>query len=113
MDTHLQLIKLFSQMILPQLDQLLVFYKYNVPTELFCCSSAAQFNEKQGLEIFSVGDEWFIQALGLNNNTIKILKNCNLPILGTILQYFELAAICGNSCSYFRGVLFSTRTCNK
>lgn len=54
-------------MILPQLEQLLFFYKYNIPTELFCCSSAAEFNEKPGLEIFSVGDEWFIQPLELNS----------------------------------------------
>lgn len=107
MDTHLQLIKLFCQIILPQLEQLLILYKYNIPTELFCCSSAAEFDEKWG-----VGDEWFSQSLGLNNTIKKFLKNCNLLILGTFLQYFELAAIRGNSCSYFRGPFFA-RTCNK
>lgn len=54
--------------------QLLVLYKYNIPLELFCCSSAAEFNEKPGLEIFSVGDEWFIQPLELNITIKKFLK---------------------------------------
>lgn len=58
-------------MILPHLEQLLVLYKYNIPTELFCCSSAAQFNEKTGLEIFPVGDERFIQPLELNDKIKK------------------------------------------
>lgn len=84
MDTHLQLIKWFSQVILPQLEQLLALYKYNIPTELSCCSSAAEFNEKPGLEIFSEGDEWFIQPLELNNKIKKILKELKSAHLSNI-----------------------------